>query len=105
MNTVMTDDDMNHEGIHGRQQIEVMIVSAVIMATLCLTCNISWWWMLVVPFVYYAWYGIEYLIRKIIYRNQDAAYRRIAFEREAYANEKDKDYLSRRKFWAFLKYL
>jgi hypothetical protein len=31
------------------------------------------------------------------------AYRNISFEREAYANEKDLDYLKRRSFFGFLK--
>lgn len=105
MNTVMKDDDMNHEHIHGRQQREVAIVSAVIIATLCLTCNISWWWMLLSLGVYYAWYGIEYGIRRIICGDQDKAYRGIAFEAEAYSNEDNMDYLKHRIPFAFIKYM
>ena len=33
------------------------------------------------------------------------AYRRISFEREAYANENSMNYLKERKFWNFRKYL
>jgi hypothetical protein len=50
------------------------------------------------------WYYTEWIIRLVQYGKSEA-YDNISFEREAYANEKDKDYLSRRKFWAFLKYL
>jgi hypothetical protein len=72
---------LNHERIHIRQQIE----------------------MLIVPF--FLWYGIEFLIRWVQFKNRFAAYRNISFEREAYANEKDPGYLKQRSFWNFLKYI
>jgi hypothetical protein len=56
-----------------------------------------------VPF--YIWYLVEYWIRWIALSSSDAAYRAISFEREAYANDDSVDYLKRRPFWAFLKYL
>lgn len=52
--------------------------------------------MLLLPF--YLWYGLEYLLRLCQYRN-------ISFEREAYANEHDKNYLASRKHYSWLKYL
>ena len=72
---------INHEKIHIRQQLELLIL----------------------PF--FIWYGIEFLVRLIIYRDRNAAYRNISFEREAYANEKDLNYLKQRSFWRFLNYL
>ncbi len=75
----MTDIDINHESIHGRQQLEML-------------------WL---PF--FVWYGIEYVIRRWIGRGN--AYRRISFEQEAYKNEGDLEYLSHRHFWAWVKYL
>jgi hypothetical protein len=72
---------INHERIHLRQQIE----------------------MLVMPF--YVWYIIEYVIRLIQYRDRREAYRNISFEREAYRNEKDLDYLKKRPFWKFITYI
>ena len=72
---------INHERIHLRQQIE----------------------MLVLPF--YIWYLSEWLIRFASCRNFDHAYRHISFEKEAYAMENDLEYLKGRRFWAFLKYL
>ena len=72
---------LNHERIHLRQQAELLVV------------------------FFYVWYGLEYLIRLIQYRNRHEAYKNISFEREAYANEKDLDYLKRRSFWEFLKYI
>jgi hypothetical protein len=72
---------MNHEKIHIRQQLE----------------------MLIVPF--FIWYGLEYVYRFVQYRDASQAYRNLSFEREAYKNEKDLDYVKKRSFWNFLKYL
>ncbi|TDP58362.1 hypothetical protein [Flavobacterium dankookense] len=72
---------LNHEKIHIQQQLE----------------------MLVVPF--FIWYLLEYTYRLIQYRNSQDAYRNISFEREAYDNEKDLNYLKLRSFWQFLKKL
>lgn len=59
--------------------------------------------MLVIPF--YVIYLINYLINLVIYRQHDKAYREIIFEREAYANEQNGDYLSQRPVWSFMKYV
>ena len=72
---------LNHEKIHIKQQLE----------------------MLVVPF--FIWYVLEFLYRLIQYRDSQVAYRNISFEREAYENEKDLNYLQSRPFWRFLKKL
>ncbi|HEY6143136.1 MAG TPA: hypothetical protein VIV55_06850 [Flavobacterium sp.] len=72
---------INHERIHLRQQLELLII----------------------PF--FIWYFLEFLLRLAQYKNIDLAYRNISFEREAYSNEKDLDYLKQRSFWRFLNYL
>ncbi|HOD09534.1 MAG TPA: hypothetical protein PLH25_03155 [Flavobacterium sp.] len=72
---------LNHEKIHIKQQLE----------------------MLVVPF--FIWYFLEFLYRLIQFRNRNIAYRNISFEREAYENEKDLNYIQSRPFWRFLKKL
>jgi len=72
---------VNHEKIHIRQQIE----------------------MLVIPF--FIWYGIEFLFRWIQLKDRRAAYYNISFEREAYAKEKDLNYCKKRSFWKFLSYV
>lgn len=72
---------VNHEKIHIRQQIELLVL----------------------PF--FIWYGIEFLVRWIISKDRDSAYRNISFEKEAYANEKQLDYLKQRTFWSFLKFI
>jgi len=71
---------LNHEKIHIRQQLELLIL----------------------PF--FLWYFLEYLYRWFQYRNKKKAYLNISFEREAYTNEKNLDYLKQRSFWNFLKY-
>jgi hypothetical protein len=71
---------LNHEKIHIRQQLELLIV----------------------PF--FVWYGLEFLIRLAILRNGKDAYRAICFEKEAFGNEKKLSYLSNKKFFSFLNY-
>ncbi|TDU43932.1 hypothetical protein BXY82_1354 [Gelidibacter sediminis] len=72
---------VNHERIHLRQQVELLII----------------------PF--FIWYGLEFLVRYAHYRNWYLAYRNISFEREAYQNEAHLHFLKKRPFWNFLKYL
>ncbi|GAL69120.1 hypothetical protein JCM19301_183 [Jejuia pallidilutea] len=72
---------INHEKIHLRQQLELLVV----------------------PF--YLWYVLEFLIRLVHYKNWHKAYLNISFEREAYTKEFDFEYLKHRKFWSFIKYI
>lgn len=72
---------LNHERIHLRQQLELLILPFFII------------------------YSAEFVIRYIRLRNWNAAYRAISFEKEAYDNDKDLDYLKSRRFWRFVKYL
>ncbi|MBB4804473.1 hypothetical protein HNP37_004565 [Flavobacterium nitrogenifigens] len=72
---------VNHEKIHLRQQLELLVI----------------------PF--YVWYFLEYLIRLIQYKNAALAYRNISFEREAYAKERELNYLKNRSFFQFLNYI
>ncbi len=70
---------MNHERIHLRQQVELLII----------------------PF--YLWYVLEYVFYRLKGYSQEKAYRSICFEREAYQFENDLEYLRKRPFAAFLK--
>ncbi len=72
---------INHERIHLRQQQELLII----------------------PF--YMLYITEWLLRTIWYLDSYRAYQNISFEREAYGNENQSDYLSQRKPFSFIKYL
>lgn len=67
---------LNHEAIHTAQMKELLYI----------------------PF--YVLYGIEYLINLIKYRDGDKAYKNISFEREAYRNERQLDYLKGRRHFS-----
>ena len=56
--------------------------------------------MLFLPF--FIWYVAEWTIRLVRCRSLHRAYATIAFEREAYRHEQEKDYLSRRPRFAWL---
>ena len=101
----LDDVAVNHESTHCVQQIEVAVLSAVIIALLVIFAHISVWWFALVPFVYFIWYGIEYGIRSAIYWNTHEGYRNISVEQEAYNNQKNFDYLKSRKLFAWVKYL
>ncbi|MBE7179468.1 MAG: hypothetical protein INR69_23900 [Mucilaginibacter polytrichastri] len=70
---------INHEKIHLRQEIE----------------------MLILPF-YLCYLGC-YVLNRAKGMDHDTAYRQIIFGREAYANEAKLQYLKTRKFWAWRK--
>jgi len=72
---------INHEKIHLRQQLEMLVI------------------------LFYIMYATEFFIKLIIYKNWKLAYLNLSFEREAYCNEYNGVYLKSRKFWYFLKYL
>ena len=46
---------------------------------------------------FYIWYVLEWLVKLFQYRDSYKAYRNIRFEREAYENERDLNYLKRRR--------
>lgn len=80
-NCVMSSTDIRHERIHTAQQQEMLFV------------------------LFYVWYVIEWIVRLILHRNSYKAYRNICFEREAYANQSNPEYLQKRKLFSFTKYL
>jgi hypothetical protein len=70
---------IRHEAIHLRQQLE----------------------MLILPF--YLCYLANYFINRFKY-DDESAYLKIIFEREAYAEEGNPAYLKQRKLWAWTSY-
>ena len=92
---------MNHESIHAKQYVEIGILSLLLL--LPLIFNGLWWlWLLLSVFAFYILYVIEWLIRLFMKGN---AYHNISFEREAYSNQKNLDYLKERKWFVWIKYL
>lgn len=74
----INDRTTRHETIHIKQQGEFLVI----------------------PF--YLWYLVEWFIRLF---GKGNAYRNISFEREAYANENNVDYLKERRPFASFKYI
>lgn len=72
---------INHEKIHLKQQLELLWI------------------------FFFTWYFIEFIVKFIQYKNWNLAYRNISFEREAYQNECNLEYLKNRKRFSFLNYL
>lgn len=77
----LCEDILNHESIHSRQIAELLVVG------------------------FYVWYITEWLIRWMQYKDRLLAYRNISFEREAFANDENKQYLKNRPLWAFIRYV
>jgi hypothetical protein len=73
---------LNHEAIHTAQMKELLYI------------------------FFYLFYVIDWLIGLVVYWfDTKRAYKEICFEKEAYVNEKDFDYLKKRKPYNFLKYM
>lgn len=92
----------NHEHIHGRQQIEMLIVGIIL--AIAFFFIIGWWSLLLIP-IYFWLYIIEWVVRLIIYRDNDEAYRNISTEQEAYDHQAERYYLDVRKHFAWLRYM
>lgn len=71
---------INHEKIHIRQQIELLVI----------------------PF--YLFYLLNYLFNLIKFGEHNKAYKNIIFEKEAFIKESDLDYLSKRKYFSFINF-
>ncbi len=78
---LVTEDDMTHEFIHIKQWRELLYIGFIL------------------------WCALEWLARLIQYRNFDKAYKNISFEREAYSNQGNTEYLNTRRLYSFIKYL
>jgi len=71
---------INHELIHIRQQLELLII----------------------PF--YFLYFFNYPINYIYYRDHDLANKNVVFEKEAFENDLKPGYLKKRRFASWIKY-
>ena len=77
--TPMSDVDINHESIHSEQYKELLFIPFLVL------------------------YLLEWFINLFIYFDSKKAYRNISFEREAYYNEHNLNYLSNRKHYAWFR--
>jgi hypothetical protein len=72
---------INHEKIHLRQQIEMLLLG------------------------FYVLYSVFWLLGKIKGFTNSKAYYTIPFEKEAYENQHNFDYIENRKIYSWLRYL
>ena len=73
----LTPSAVNHELIHVAQQMELLYIT------------------------FFIWYGIEWLVLCIKYRDRIKAYYNIRFEKEAYRHQGDLSYLKHRKHYRY----
>jgi hypothetical protein len=74
----MNEETRRHETIHFQQYLETLVIGFLIL------------------------YLIDYLHGMYKYRDGEAAYLSIRAEQEAYENDKDSEYLDKRKRWAWI---
>lgn len=100
--------DINHECIHQYQQLEMQLVGLFLGIILVAIFKISLWWVLLTTFaLFYAWYGIEYLLIVIFggYKRQNDRYHDVAFEEEAHSNDENFTYIDSRRPFSWIHYL
>lgn len=72
----------NHEAIHDKQAKRLLFL------------------------FFYLWYIIEYFLRLPFYKfESNEAYKNISFEREAYTNMNNFNYVNEMTYWSFVKFL
>jgi len=76
----MDEQTLNHETIHIRQQLELLIIG------------------------FYLLYAAYYLIGLAKYKDKQRAYFMIPFEQEAYTNDQNLDYLKTRKSYSWRRF-
>lgn len=98
----VSDRTKRHEQIHTMQQYEIMLASALVSLILC---NIwaSWWYLLGCIVLPIALYVLVWLI-ELALPPYNSAYKDSPFEREAYENDEDVNYLVTRPLFAWVRY-
>lgn len=79
--TILTSTDLNHESIHWEQYKELLIIG------------------------FWICYVFEFIMLLLRYQNWHRAYRNISFEKEAYYNEDNLQYISNRKHYSWTRYV
>lgn len=94
---------LRHEAIHTAQQYEIITTSALVALVMC-NFFASWWYLLVVVILPFLLYIVAWLVALLL-PPYDRAYKDSPFEREAYANERNSEYLVTRPPFAWVKYI
>lgn len=98
----MSEEDLNHEGIHSVQILEMFFLGLIILLPFVLLGMINPLWLFASLGTFYYWYFVEWIIRLF---NKGNAYRNLGFEKEAYSNDDNLNYLATRPRFAWWKYI
>lgn len=101
--TKLTKRLVRHEATHTVQQYEILALSAIV-ALILSNIYASWWYLLAVLVMPIAIYVLAWLI-ELVLPPYNSAYKDSPFEREAYLNQDNPDYLATRTIGAVVKYI
>ena len=94
---------LRHEAIHTRQQYEIMVASAILF--LWVVNTYSWLCYLIIIFAMpMVLYALAWLVALVL-PPYNSAYKDSPFEREAYANQHNPNYLDSRPWFAVVRYI
>lgn len=100
--TKITKELIRHEAIHSVQQYEIFGVSAII--ALIISClSAQWWYLLLVVAMPILLYVLAWLV-EVALPPYNSAYKDSPFEREAYLNQNNPEYLANRPLFVWFKY-
>ncbi len=92
----ITDRLINHEKIHLKQESVLILISMYVLVPIILYLSLTWWLLLLSYSTFYILYSIFYLIY---------GYKNNPFEKEAYENDDNLNYLDGINLFAWFKYL
>lgn len=99
--TKITKELIRHEAIHSAQQYEIFALSAFI--ALVVSCiYASWWYLLITVAMPILLYVLAWLLEAAL-PPYNSAYKDSPFEREAYLNQNNPEYLANRVNFAWVK--
>ena len=99
----LTDKVITHEAIHTGQQYEILTASALV-ALVVSNIYASWMYLLIVIAMPILLYALAWIVALAL-PPYDRAYKDSPFEREAYTNEHNPQYLATRPLFAWVKYI
>lgn len=85
----LTYRQIRHEKIHIDQLKEFIFFGLAISLILSFAFQMFWTFLVFPLFLYYIWYGVEWLVRLLLYRDSNVAYKSISLEQDAYIGSTD----------------
>ena len=95
---------IHHESIHYNQLNEIVFLSLIAYIVTSNLIDVQWWWSIIAIMSWHILYVTNWVVNLFVYRDRRKAYREVLFEREAYDNDQDLDYLGQRGYFAWLKF-